>query len=789
MEPPRVRARTPRSASRSLALLLLLFSTSAAGAEPVRRAGRPLAEVLLELRDHGLRIVFASNVVRPEMTVVAEPLAVDPPALLEELLAPHGLAARTSPGGAIVVVPVVQRQPVAGAAIPEPPADPLQVSGFFEEELVVTPSRIELLEGAATSEIGLSRAEILALPHLGDDVFRALSLLPGAAGTDVSAEIHVRGGRRDETQIRLDGQELFDVFHLKDYDDAVSVVAPATLAGADLMTGGFSAEYGDRMSGVLDLRTLSPSGGARYRLGLGILGVDAGGGGSFDDGGTNWIVELRRGSLDLVQRLLDAEDPEYWDAFAKLGARLGPRHSLTVSGLHAEDSLDFTESDGGETKRFDTDYSSSHGWFNLQTFLGSSLLVETAGAAAAIDRDRRGAEVEEEGDFAVHDLRDSEVLELRQGWDYQASGRQALEWGWQWREIETDYDYLGRRNFDTALAELRHDGGVGTVVFRDRLRERHSGLWLTDRLRPVPALSLELGVRYDRYAESREEHASPRVNVAWSFGRGGVVRAAWGRFDQSQRPYELQVEDGETELFRVERSTHEVLSFEIPLGAAGSTHGTLARLELYRRRLADPRPRYEDLFEPVNVFPEVEEGRVLVAADRSEARGAELFLRGDRGGRFRWWLDYVWSETEDEIDGRWTPRSFDQTHALNVDFDVALGTRWRLNLAWRWHTGWPTTALSTVAVEDEEGETEFVPVLGPRNAERLADYHRLDLRASRSWTWRRAAVELYFDVQNAYDRQNVAGYDMEIDEEDGSIAAQPEAWPGILVSGGITLEF
>ena len=296
-------------------------------------------------------------------------------------------------------------------------------------------------------------------------------------------------------------------------------------------------------------------------------------------------------------------------------------------------------------------------------------------------------------------------------------------------------------------------------------------------------------MRYDRYAESREEHASPRVNVAWSFGRGGVLRAAWGRFDQSQRPYELQVEDGETELFRVERSTHEVLSFEIPLGAAGSTHGTVARLELYRRRLADPRPRYEDLFEPVNVFPEVEEGRVLVAADRSQARGAELFLRGDRGGRFRWWLDYVWSETEDEIDGRWTPRSFDQTHALNVDFDVALGTRWRLNLAWRWHTGWPTTSLSTVAVEDEEGETEFVPVLGPRNAERLADYHRLDLRASRSWTWRRAAVELYFDVQNAYDRQNVAGYDMEIDEEDGSIAAQPEAWPGILVSGGITLEF
>ena len=164
-------------------------------------------------------------------------------------------------------------------------------------------------------------------------------------------------------------------------------------------------------------------------------------------------------------------------------------------------------------------------------------------------------------------------------------------------------------------------------------------------------------------------------------------------------------------------------------------------------------------------------------------------MRGDRGRRFRWWLNYVYATTEDEIDGRWTPRSFDQRHALNVDFDVALGSRWRLNLAWRYHTGWPTTALGTTAVEDEEGEVEFVPVLGPTNAERLPDYHRLDLRASRSWGWRSAVVELYFDVQNVYDRQNVAGFDMEIDEEDGSIVAQPEPWPGILFSGGLSVEF
>jgi hypothetical protein len=786
MQRPRVRAPAVR-ASAWLLGAVLLFAAAAGAATAPSYAGRPLAEVLLELRERGLRIVFASNVVRADMTVGAEPTAEDAAALLEQLLAPHRLLARSGPNGAIVVVP---RPP---AASPSAEAEPAVLPTVFEEELVVTPSVFTLLESGPTAKLGLGREEILALPHLGDDFFRALSLLPGTAANDVSAQFHVRGGRRDETQVRLDGQELFDVFHLKDYDGAASVIAPATLAGADLLSGGFSAEYGDRMSGVLDLRTLSPAGRARYRAGLGILGGNVGGGGSFRDGDGTWIAEARRGSLDLVRRLIDAEDPRYWDAFAKVGSSLGGRHTLTVSALHADDVLELAETEGPETKRFDTDYSSSHVWFNLQTLLGSSLFVETAGAAAAIDRDRRGKELEDEGRIDVRDLRDSDVRELRQGWDWQSSAVQVLEGGWLWREIRTAYDYASERDLQSPLARLRHDGPAGTVRFLDGLSEEHQGLWLADRIRPVPSLTVELGLRWDRYGELDESHASPRVHLAWTRPGGrGVLRASWGRFDQSQRPYELQVEDGETRLSTVERSTQQVLSYETLLGSPGppgSSREVVARLELYRRRLDDPRPRYEDLFEPVNVFPEVEEGRVAVLAGRSRAHGAELFLRGDRGRRLRWWLAYAWSETEDEIDDRWAPRSFDQRHALNVDLDLALGPRWRLNLAWRYHTGWPTTALGSEAIVDEDGEVEFVPVLGPFHAERLPDYHRLDLRASRRWRWRATEVDVFLDVQNAYDRSNLAGFDMEIDDETGEIRAQPESWPGVLFSAGDSLVF
>ena len=126
---------------------------------------------------------------------------------------------------------------------------------------------------------------------------------------------------------------------------------------------------------------------------------------------------------------------------------------------------------------------------------------------------------------------------------------------------------------------------------------------------------------------------------------------------------------------------------------------------------------------------------------------------------------------------------------MNLDLDYRLNEHWRLNLAWRYHTGWPTTPLSFQEVEDEEGEIEFVPVLGRLNSERLSSYHRLDLRASRRWRLRSVSIDFFVDVQNVYDRKNAAGFDFEIDDEDGTVIADPEQWPGFLPSAGISFEF
>lgn len=285
--------------------------------------------------------------------------------------------------------------------------------------------------------------------------------------------------------------------------------------------------YGDRMSGVLDMTTMRPSGSPRVRVGAGTLGAHAGGSGTFGGGRGAWITETRRGATDLIGRLLDREDPRYWDAFAKLDYQLRPDKSLRLNLLHSGDTLRFEEADDESRELFETEYTSSYAWLTQQSVINQDLVVETAGSWVGIDRDRRGDDVEEEAGFSVFDARDAQVFGLRQGWTLQATPTQLLQWGWQVRRFETDYDYVGMREFDTPLAQLRHDAGETSTNFRHRFWETHSSVYLTDRIRLLEPLTLELGLRYDHYSQTQERHRhSPRLNLAYALSERSVVRVA-----------------------------------------------------------------------------------------------------------------------------------------------------------------------------------------------------------------------------------------------------------------------
>lgn len=860
----KARAGSPRSRSLTalvgVATLLLL---PPAAAQPLDLSaiqdGDSLAEALTELQRQGIRIVFTSGLVRPEMKVAASDLRAgrDLQQTLDALLAPHGLKAQPGPGVSLTVVrrspaeaapgaihgQVLSHRsgrPVAGAVVsltgvnrhvtsdaegrflfPDLPAGEhrlrfrrsgfvvtesealsvvpgrtLEVTTVLEpapvvaERLVVTPSHATLLREEPDHPMVLTREGIESLPHLGGDLFRALSLLPGISANDATAEFRIRGSRREASLVLLDGQELYAPYHLADFDNALSIVAPDAVGSVDLMTGAFSAQYGDRMAGVLNIITRRPQNRLSTSLGVSFVDAHVGSAGQLTDGRGGWMAQARRGSIDLVGKLLGDGSPSFWDLFGKLDLQLSQGNALRGNLLVTDDRLRIHEQQDDSDKDLATDYATNYVWLTHLAILSPNLFVESAVSESGVRQDRRGIELEEDVAFSITDERELEVTGLRQGWTLQAGRRHSLSLGYEARHFDTEYDYLGTHVFDNPLADIR-DQQQETILFVDEFSERHGGIYLSDRAHVTDSLTVDFGLRFDHHTQTGESLWSPRVALARAVGKSGVVRAAWGRFHQSQRPYELLVEDGDTTFYPVERAQQWVLGYERLFDSGDSRIRVSGlRLEIYQRDVGNPLPRYENLFEPLNTFPEVEPDRVRVEPDSARARGAEVFARGAFSERTGWWLSYAWSETEDQIDGRGVPRPFDQPHALSLDLSHRFGDHWRLNLAWRYHTGWPTTPITVQERLDENGEPELVPVLGPRSSDRFANYHRLDLRASRHWQTRRVGVELYLDVQNVYDRRNVAGFDVEIDEElEGGLLKVPEEWAGFLPSLGVTVEF
>ncbi|MBU0985437.1 MAG: TonB-dependent receptor, partial [candidate division Zixibacteria bacterium] len=139
-------------------------------------------------------------------------------------------------------------------------------------------------------------------PQFAEDVYRAVARIPGVSADDYSARFRVRGGEHDEVLVLLDGLELIEPFHVKDVEGGImSIVDVAALEQASLLTGGFSAAYGNRKSAVFDLQSRRPpQNGARMSAGVSLLNARAMSEGTFLDRRGSWLVSARRGYAELI---------------------------------------------------------------------------------------------------------------------------------------------------------------------------------------------------------------------------------------------------------------------------------------------------------------------------------------------------------------------------------------------------------------------------------------------------------------------------------------------------------
>jgi outer membrane cobalamin receptor len=247
---------------------------------------------------------------------------------------------------------------------------------------------------------------------------------------------------------------------------------------------------------------------------------------------------------------------------------------------------------------------------------------------------------------------------------------------------------------------------------------------------------------------------------------------SWGRFYQAQDISELQVQDNVTRFFPAERADHTVLSVEQQWSASQ------LRLELYHKTYDHLRPRFENLFDPIVLLPELQPDRVAIAPSSARVAGVDLLYAFHSVGPWSGSISYSWAQALDTVNGREVPRSWDQRHAINASLRWSTN-RYDVSIADTFHTGWPTTA---VIAEPAAGDTIYS--IGPRNGARLGTFNSLDFRIARHNEFAGGNLELFIEVTNLLDKKNICCTDYRT-SSDQSLQPHSVYWLGMVPSVGM----
>ena len=766
---------------------LLLVATVAVAVDgpSAGYVGLRVADVIDAFRDADHPFVYSTSLVGEELVVETEPEPGTPQFLVTQILRPHGLMLRTEAGVYLVVR-------IPRNALPASDENPLNDESSSAvpamEMVVVSASRYQISRDITTSNFGLDRVTIQNMPDIGEDPIRVAQRLPGTAASGASAKTHFRGGDEGEVGIMLNGQWLFDPFHVRDYQNIFSVVDARAIQGVEVYTGGFPVRYGDRMSGLILMDSQAFEEPRHTEIGLSVFNT------SFLTAGSkerhSWVVSARRGNLDLV---IDSKfgEPNYYDIFVEYAFEFSPDTRLSINALYADDKINLIlETQPDERDQITSDTRNAQFWLRLNSRWSPSLASTTIFSAVDYSNRRRGDANDIEKMVAtVADDRYISQFGFRQDWVWSPSEKSLTQWGIQATAGRADYSYVGDAEYFGLQALYQ---GQPKTISRSVTAQPKGGsyaVYVSNRWRLANKTVLEWGLRWDdqTYTDlSSDAQLSPRLNVLFRPWENTELRLSAGRYFQSQSIQSLQVEDGIDHFWRAQRADHLI---------AGIKHltdnDTSLRLEIFYKDIAHVRPRFENLFNPLGSMPELQADRTRLDPSSARSRGLELSAVRS-AGPLDWWASYTWSEVTDNIDGMDVPRSWDQRHSVQGGFGWQ-SEKWNFFAAASVHTGWPTTNLELVEEgTDINGEPILVAIPGPRNAQKHGIFASVDARLSRKFKMQRGSLLVFLEVTNVLNRSNECCLDWDFNEDPASsdlLERGVELWMPLLPAIGFLWEF
>ena len=619
------------------------------------------------------------------------------------------------------------------------------------EEIVVTPGKFTVQDGTDAS-LSLSKEAIDLFPLIDNDVFRAAHIFPGVTSNDFSARFNLRGGEKDEIVVRLDGMELFEPYHLQDFGGAISIIDLGVVSRADLLMGGFPAEYGDKMSGVFDITTKT---GNRddfsMNLGIDLINAHALLEGPLSDKGS-WLVSARRGYADLILALMDADEdlrPQYADLYSKIAYDLTNKDKLTFNVLYAWDD-NFINADN-DAEDLDSTYHNAMFWTKWRHFYSESVWSDLFFFNNLAIRDRReGIEGVDKRDFGFLGAKGELTAHLRD--------THTIRGGLEWRWSRAEYNYsVPLYQQVTRQFILNHcpdctSPDRGEAEFDDRGWEVKG--YLQDEWQLHPKLALNIGGRYllqnYRRNDIQKYEISPRIALAVKPAENLTLRAAWGLYHQPIDLMTIPVERFVTDVGRAGGAIHYIIGAEYASGT-----NFMVRAEGYYKVLTNLAGQIQDFGRQTQIIP---------PADSGHAKGFDLFSAYALSDRLTGSLGYAFliaKASEDDLMydrplfGETFYRDFDQRHTITLNGSYQIALRWHLNLSWRFHTGNPTTPLEHTLVLDSYGAKSCERGFGEYNTDRLPPYHSLDLRLTKTSEYKSWTLNWYVQILNLYNRSNV----------------------------------
>ena len=687
----------------------------------------------------------------------------------------------------------------------------MQPAPFRLAEVTVTPGTFSFLDAGPALRQTITRAEIETAPF-GEDLFRAMNRLPGLSSGDYGAQFSIRGGRQDETLILLDGLEVYEPFHLKDFaEGALSIIDVETIDRVELLTGGFPAHYGDKRSGVMKIASRTPSeDGTHLSLGASLINAHALAEGSFAGRKGSWLLSGRRGYADMLLKLLNKKEtkaPTYEDVFGTIRYRLHPNHVLALNVLQAADHYRFTIN--GTTGFADSirtveaannGYGNSYAWLTLRSLLGDHLTLNSLASVGSVNATRRGDEhhaVVPLEYYGVNGKRSFSVVGFKQDFSYQRSARNVFDLGYDLRSMHANFDWENRvtQNPDNPTPD--------TTGFYPRITRRAKkangktiGAYVSDRLQIMDPLVLEVGLRYDGATYTHDRDWSPRVSTLFRLSDRNSLRAGWGHYYQRQGIADENAFDRLNRYFPSERSKQWTIGFEHIYSDGG-----MFRAEAYHKAGSRLRPILRNWKAGLNVFPESSEDRVIVYPDSTWSKGLEIYHDRSLGRRLKLRLGYALSYVDERVSridqvndplkppfDTIHPSPQDQRHALNMDLIYRPASNWTVTTAFTFHTGWPYTYEIGVPVTRRNGTRDLAVRPDTLYGRRLPSYQRVDMRVTRRKVTPNSEWRFFFEVINLTNHENVLGYDVfRIFDSNGALALQrdTESWFSILPSLGV----